>query len=82
MNIIGGIVKPKISPVSIEIAQLMSQSEDSPGEIYVTWDPGLPESNMGDDHSQYIKLNRIAKFHVSFKIKDDVLHLLVLTQKY
>ena len=82
VNIIGGIVKPKISPFSKEIAQLMPQSEDSMGEVDMTWDLGLPESKMGDDHSQDIKLNGVAKFHVPFKIKDDVFHLVVLIQKF
>lgn len=82
VNIIGGIVKPKISPFSKEIAQLVPQSGDSIGEIDMIWDLGLPESKMGDDHSQEIQLNGVPKFHVPFKIKDDVFHLVVLIQKF
>lgn len=82
VNIIGGIVKPKIAPFSREIAQLVPQSEGSLGESDMTWDLGLPESKMGDDHSQDINLNGVPKFHVPFKIKDDTFHLVVLTQKF
>ncbi len=82
VNIIGGIVKPKISPFSSEIAQLVPQSENSLGEIEMVWDLGLPEAKMGDDHSQDIKLNGVPKFHVPFKVKDDVFHLVVLIQKF
>jgi DNA-binding NarL/FixJ family response regulator len=82
VNIIGGIVKPKISPFSREIAQLVQQSEDSLGEIDMIWDLGLPESKMGDDHTQDIKLNGVPKLHVPFKVKDEVFHLVVLIQKF
>ena len=82
VNIICGIVKPKISPYSKEIVKLVSQSEDSLGGINMIWDLGLRESKMGDDHSQEIKLNGVPKFHVPFRIKDDVFHLVVLTQKF
>ena len=82
VTIIGGIVKPKISPYSKEIVKLVSQSEDSLGGIDMIWDLGLRESKMGDDHSQEIKLNGVPKFHVPFRIKDDVFHLVVLIQKF
>ena len=82
VNIIGGIVKPKILPFSSEILQLAQESEDSLGENDMTWDLGLPESKMGDDHSQDIKLNGVPKFHIPFKIKDDVFHLVVVVQKF
>jgi CheY-like chemotaxis protein len=82
VNIIGGIVKPRISPFSNEIAQLVPQSEDSIGEVDMIWDLGLPESKMGDEHSQEIKLNGVPKFHVPFKVKNDVFHLVVLIQKF
>ena len=82
VNIIGGIVKPKISPYSKEIVKLVSQSEDSLGGIDMIWDLGLRESKMGDDHAQEIKLNGVPKFHVPFRIKDDVFHLVVLIQKF
>jgi hypothetical protein len=82
VNIIGGIVKPKISPYSKEIVKLVPQSEDSLAGIDMSWYLGLPESKMGDDHSQEIKLNGVTKFHVPFRIKDEVFHLVVLTQKF
>ncbi|MZH03461.1 MAG: response regulator [Nitrospinae bacterium] len=81
-NIIGGIVKPKISPFSNEITQVLPQSEESVGELDLIWDLGLPESKMGEGHSQEIKLNGMPKFHVPFKIKDDIFHLVVLIQKF
>ena len=81
-NIIGGIVKPKISPFSNEITQVLPQSEGSVGEIDLIWDLGLPESKMGEGHSQEIKLNGVPKFHVPFKIKEDIFHLVVLIQKF
>lgn len=81
-NIIGGIVKPKISPFSTEIVQLLPQSESTVGEVDLIWDLGLPESKMGKGHSQEIKLNGVPKFHVPFKIKDDIFHLVVLIQKF
>ena len=81
-NIIGGIVKPKIQPFVREITQLLPHLEDSVGENELTWDLGLPESKMGEGHSQEIKLNGVPKFHVPFKIKDDIFHLVVLIQKF
>ena len=48
----------------------------------MTWDLGLPEPKMGDDHYQDIKLNGVAKFHVSFKIQDGAFHLVVLVQNF
>jgi hypothetical protein len=50
VNIIADIVKPKISPFSREIRRLMSQSEDSLGEIDMTLDLVPPKSKMDDDH--------------------------------
>ena len=37
VTIIGGIVKPKISPYSKEIVKLVPQSEDSLGGIDMSW---------------------------------------------
>ncbi len=79
-NIIGGIVKPEISPFSREIAQLIPEAKDLPGEINLTWDLGLPESKMGEDHSIDIEVNGMPKFHVPFQIKDETFHLVVLIQ--
>jgi len=81
-NIIGGIVKPKISPFSREIAQLVHEAKDSPEEIDLKWDLGLPESKMGENHSLDMQINGMAKFHVPFKIKDETFHLVVLIQKF
>jgi response regulator of citrate/malate metabolism len=82
-NIIGGIVKPRISEFPKEIAQLVHPEKDLPGEgVELTWDLGLPESRMGEDHSLGIDVNGIPKFHVPFKIKDETFHLLVLLQKF
>jgi len=81
-NIIGGIVKPKISPFSREIAQLIPEAKDLPGEINLTWDLGLPESKMGEDHYLDIEVNGMPKFRVPFQIKDETFHLVVLIQKF
>ncbi|PIP71551.1 MAG: hypothetical protein COW89_11350 [Nitrospinae bacterium CG22_combo_CG10-13_8_21_14_all_47_10] len=81
-NIIGGIVKPKISPFSREILGLVHGTNDSAGEIDLTWDLGLPESQMGENHSLDMKLNGMAKFHIPFRIKDENFHLVVLIQKF
>jgi len=81
-NIIGGIVKPRISEFSKDIAQLVHPEKDLPEEeIELTWDLGLPEARMGEDHSLDIEINGVPKFHVPFKIKDEIFHLLVLLQK-
>ena len=82
-NIIGGIVKPRISEFPREIAQLVHPEKDLPEEkIELTWDLGLPEVKMGEGHSLDIEINGIPKFHVPFKIKDETFHLLVLLQKF
>ena len=81
-NIIGGIVKPRISSFSRDIANLIYDSNDIRDGIELVWDLGLPESKMGEDHSQDIALNGVPKFHVPFKIKDQTFHLVVLIQKY
>ncbi len=81
-NIIGGIVKPKISEFSREIALLVHEAKDLSEEIELTWDLGLPETKMGEDHSLDMTVNGIPKFHVPFKIKDETFHLLVLVQKF
>jgi CheY-like chemotaxis protein len=82
-NIIGGIVKPRISEFPKEIAQLVHPEKDLPGEgVELTWDLGLPESRMGEDHSLGIEINGIPKFQVPFKTKDETFHLLVLVQKF
>ncbi|HCK69576.1 MAG TPA: hypothetical protein DHW17_09865 [Nitrospina sp.] len=81
-NIIGGIVKPRISEFSKDITQLVHPEKDLPEEeIELTWDLGLPEARMGEDHSLDIEINGVPKFHVPFKIKDEIFHLLVLLQK-
>ncbi len=81
-NIIGGIVKPRISSFSKDIAELIYDSNEIREEINLVWDLGLPESKMGEDHSQDIALNGVPKFHVPFKIKGQTFHLVVLIQKY
>jgi DNA-binding response OmpR family regulator len=82
-NIIGGIVKPRILEFSNEITKLVHNENDLPAEESpLTWDLGLPEAKMGEDHSLDMKLNGIPKFHVPFKIKDETFHLVVLLQTY
>ena len=83
VNIIGGIVKPRISEFSKEITQLVHESKElSVPESGLTWDLGLPEARMGENHSLDLKLNGLPKFHVPFKIKDETFHLVVLVQTY
>ena len=82
-NIIGGIVKPKILEFSKEIIQLVHEGQELPTkEDQLTWDLGLPESKMGENHSLDIKVNKVPKFHIPFKVKDETFHVVVLTQTY
>ncbi|MBT3366099.1 MAG: response regulator [Nitrospina sp.] len=83
VNIIGGIVKPKILEFAKEIKQLVHEESELPAnENEITWNLGLPESKMGENHSLDMKLNGAPKFHVPFKIKDETFHLVVLIQTY
>ena len=82
-NIIGGIVKPKIADFPREIVQLVQEENNLPAEgSDLVWDLGLPEAKMGEGHSLDIKINGLPKFHVPFKIKDEVFHMIVLVQKF
>lgn len=78
-NIIGGIVKPKISEFSTEIAQLLNDQKEN---VTLSWALGLPEAKMGEGHSLDMKLNGVPKFHVPFKIKEETFHLVVLIQNF
>ncbi|MBT3921660.1 MAG: response regulator [Nitrospina sp.] len=83
VNIIGGIVKPRILEFAGEIKRLVHEENELPAnEDEITWNLGLPESKMGDNHSLDMKLNGTPKFHVPFKIKDEIFHLVVLVQTY
>ena len=82
-NIIGGIVKSKISGFSRYTLQLVYDPTDLPeGDINWNLDLGLPESKMGDDHSLEIWFKGTPKFHVPFHCKDETFHLVVLIQKF
>ena len=82
-NIIGGIVKSKISGISREILQLVHDPKDLPeGNMDLIWDLGLPETKMGDDHSLDISAKGLPKFYIPFKTKDETFHLIVLIQKF
>jgi CheY-like chemotaxis protein len=82
-NIIGGIVKPRISEFSRDISKLVLEEKALPAEeTDLAWDLGLPEAKMGDNHSLDIKFNGVPKFHVPFQIKDEMFHLVVLVQTY
>ena len=82
-NIIGGIVKSKISAFSDEISKVVLEGKELPDKNpELTWDLGLPETKMGEAHSLDIKFNGVPKFHIPFKIKDETFHLVVLIQTY
>jgi DNA-binding response OmpR family regulator len=82
-NIIGGIVKSKISDISRDILQLVHEPKDLPeGNKDLVWDLGLPETKMGDDHSLDISVKGLPKFYIPFKTKDETFHLIVFIQKF
>ncbi len=82
-NIIGGIAKSKISKLSQDFAQVVyPDKEVSAEEVAMTWDLGLPEAKIGEGHSSGIEVKGVPQFHVSFKVKDETFHLLVLLQKF
>ena len=82
-NIIGGIVKPRISGYSKDIIKLANPEDGSANEdVELTWDLGLPETKMGDNHTLDLGINGVPKFHIPFEVKNEIFHLVVLIQKY
>jgi len=81
-NIIGGIVKPKITGFSSEIYGLAHGSNGSLGEEEVIhFDLGLPEGKMGDEETTIPEDCTKAKFIVPFEVNDDLIIYMVQIEK-
>lgn len=83
VNIIGGIVKPKIADYTEEIVNIAYQGKDVPevsGSLNL--DLGLPESKMGEDHELDIDMAGLPQFVLPFESKEETFYLVVLFQKF
>ncbi len=83
VNILGGIVKPKISDYTTELMELAYWGEEVPdARGPLNLDLGLPESKMGEEHTLDIEMQGIPKFTLPFESKGEVFYLVVLFQKF
>jgi two-component system, chemotaxis family, chemotaxis protein CheY len=83
VNILGGIVKPKISDYTSEIMELAYWGEEVPDASGVlNLDLGLPESKMGEGHTLDMDIENLPKIMVPFESKGEVFYLVVLFQKF
>lgn len=81
-NIIGGIVKPKITGFSSEIYELAHGSNGSfDEETVIHFDLGLPEGKMGDEETTIPGDCPKAKFIVPFEVNDDLIIYMVQVEK-
>ncbi|MBC8284640.1 MAG: response regulator [Nitrospinae bacterium] len=83
VNILGGIVKPKIADYTTEIMQLAYWKDEVPAASgSFNFDLGLPESKMGEDHELDIELEGSPKFVLPFECKEEIFYLVVQFQKF
>ena len=83
VNILGGIVKPKIADYTSEIVELAYWGEEAPkASGPLNLDLGLPESKMGEGHDLDIEMQGIPKFVLPFESKGEIFYLVVLFQKF
>ncbi|KMP11269.1 hypothetical protein UR09_03735 [Candidatus Nitromaritima sp. SCGC AAA799-A02] len=79
VNIIGGIVKPKIDEFSAEIISLVHPGRKPPDKL--SWDLGLPCAQMGEGHTFNIGKESDPKFIVPFQVNNEKFDLVVVFQK-
>jgi CheY-like chemotaxis protein len=83
VNILGGIVKPKIADYTSEIMELAYWGEEIPNTSgALNLDLGLPESKMGEDHTLDMDIKNLPKIMVPFESKGEVFYLVVLFEKF
>ncbi len=83
VNILGGIVKPRIDDYTSEIMELAYHGEEVPNASgTLNFDLGLPESKMGEEHTLDMEIEGLPKFILPFESKGEVFHLVVLFQKF
>ncbi|QPJ66490.1 MAG: response regulator [Candidatus Nitrohelix vancouverensis] len=68
-NIIGGIVKPKISGLTQEIVSLVNA--EAVDEQELDFQLGLPEAKMGEDYKFDINGDDSSNFIIPFQVNDD-----------
>jgi CheY-like chemotaxis protein len=83
VNILGGIVKPKIADYASEIMELAYWGEEVPSVSgALNLDLGLPESKMGEGHTLDMDIENLPKIMVPFESKGEVFYLVVLFEKF
>jgi CheY-like chemotaxis protein len=83
VNILGGIVKPKIADYTSEIMELAYWGEEVPSASgALNLDLGLPESKMGEGHTLNMDIENLPKIRVPFESKGEIFYLVVLFQKF
>ncbi len=81
-NIIGGIVKPKITGFSSEIYKLVHGSNGAiDEETVIHLDLGLPEGKMGDEETTIPDDCSKPKFIVPFEVNEDLIIYMVQLEK-
>jgi len=81
-NIIGGIVKPKITGFSNEIYELAHGSNGSfDKDAVIHLDLGLPDGKMGDEETVIPQDCPKAKFIVPFEVNEDLIIYMVQIEK-
>jgi len=82
VNILGGMVKPKIADYTSEIMELAFAGEEAPitsGTLNL--ELGLPESKMGEGHTLDMDIKNLPKFVAPFESSGEIFYLVVLFQK-
>jgi CheY-like chemotaxis protein len=83
VNILGGIVKPKIADYTSEIMELAYWGEEVPNASgALNLDLGLPESKMGEGHTLDMDIENLPKIMAPFESKGEAFYLVVLFQKF
>lgn len=83
VNILGGIVKPKIADYTSEIMELAYWGQETPNVSgALNLDLGLPESKMGEGHTLDMDIENLPKIMVPFESKGEVFYLVVLFEKF
>jgi CheY-like chemotaxis protein len=83
VNILGGIVKPKIADYTSEIMELAYWGEEAPSANgALNLDLGLPESKMGEGHTLDMDIENLPKIVVPFESKSEIFYLVVLFQRF
>jgi CheY-like chemotaxis protein len=83
VNILGGIVKPKIADYTSEIMELAYWGEEVPSVSGpLNLDLGLPESKMGEGHTLDMDIANLPKIMVPFESKGETFYLVVLFEKF